>query len=511
MRILIAGLARSGLNTAELLNKAGHRVWGTDSSLDKSFPPSEYPFFQDIETGGHKKFMKMDFDLLILSPGIPDNINLVKKFKKKGIRVTGELDFINGLIKKSVIKENGITGVTGTNGKTTTSELIGTIYGMAQEKCAVCGNNGYSVSKALLDNKDEKPFDSLVIEMSSFMIDRMGIFSPDILAILNMRPDHLDRYGTPEEYYRAKFASALSLKEKGTLIFNLLCPVTCGYIKKNLSFFKRKKIFLIGFQAQEPSLLKNTFSNAPGFGKSVSEDSVLNKHIFNDDLFEKIIYSSDSSTFKCAVSEKSINIEKFQLRGVHNIENALAAVAAAIKRGIGISFIEKGIALFQGVSHRMEEVLKIENQGLSITVVNDSKATNVDSALKALSSYNEEITLIAGGYDKGESMELFALEIIRHSVKNVILIGQTAKNIKSLLENLKFQGRLETAESLDNALKYAKDYSFFDMRKNFRSQVILFSPACASYGMFRDFEQRGLLFKESALRIFSDSPGSGGI
>lgn len=471
MNILIAGLGRSGLNLAEYLNKKGHKIWGTDSSF-KTLPLlNKSNCFVEYETGGYTNFMDMDFDFLVLSPGIPPSSQVANYFSKKGVPLKGELDVISQCIKSAVSSVKGITGITGTNGKTTTSELTGEIYRACGELCSVCGNNGTAVSKALLSNDNR--LDSMVIEMSSFMIDRMGSFVPDIFVILNMRPDHLDRYSDVQEYYNSKFKAALALKAGKTLIFNLDCPVTRAKVIENAKHFIDKGVSLLGFTMNQ----SGKKLNIPGMEMAFYEQKI------NRIVFQK--------------SKKSISLEGFGLRGEHNIANALAAVCSAAVREIDSFSIENGLKSFKAVTHRMEPVIDKQY----ILVINDSKATNVDSTLKAIVSYEENIILVAGGYDKKENMLPLAEEIVQRGIKAVVLLGQTSGKIRQALIKCRYGGEIESADELDSAVEkaYAKTLECYSETQ--KRGVLLFSPACASYGLFSDFEQRGRLFKECVLKI----------
>lgn len=379
----------------------------------------------------------LDSDFIIKSPGLPSDLPIFKAAKKKNIKIMSELDFA-----LKFIKPKSIVAVTGTNGKTTTTTLIYKIIKKQFPNTVVAGNIGYPITS--ITNKVNNNT-ILVLELSSYQLEDSPNFKPAISVSLNITPDHLKHHKTMKNYIKAKDNVFINQTNKNFAIYN----GSDKYIKKEISKTKAKKFVF----------------------NAISKNSINYKNgkIYIKDNNKKI--------------EFDVNIK---IPGRHNIDNILAAIMAAYLSKVEIENIQKVINSFKGVEHRIEFVKEIKG----VKYYNDSKGTNVDSTKVALESFDKNIQLILGGQDKGSPYKPI-YNLIKKKVKNIFLIGEATPIIK---KQLKDSASMIECNTLENAIK--KIYSVAQ-----KGDIVLFSPACASFDQFNDFEHRGKIFKELVLKL----------
>lgn len=358
---------------------------------------------------------------------------------KKGIEVIGEIE-----LAYRFCKSKNIVAITGTNGKTTTTTLVGEILKKQYEDVVVCGNIGLPFIDTIETSSEDTIF---VLEISSFQLETIKYFKPKVGCILNITPDHLNRHLTMENYTKAKMRIFENIDEMGYTVLNYDNNITrdlIGLAKGNVIVFSKTKTQFENVVFVENDVIYFTFE-----GKT---QEVMKK----DEIF---------------------------IPGQHNLENALAAISCTLPFGIEKDTIEQVLKTFRGVEHRIEFVAEING----IKFYNDSKGTNTDAAEKALNAFENPIILIAGGYDKGESFEKFA-SLVAKKVKKVFLLGQTKQKIASELEKIGYKN-FELVSTLKEAVRKS-----FECAQN--GDIVLLSPACASWDMFENYEQRGRMFKE---------------
>ncbi|MFH0925815.1 MAG: UDP-N-acetylmuramoyl-L-alanine--D-glutamate ligase, partial [bacterium] len=359
-KILIVGLARTGVACAKLLHKLGAHVTITDKA-DQTTLQDKIDQLKEIEginyeLGEHKIDTFLKSDLILLSPGVPLTISPLQKAKNKDIPIISEIELIFQLTQIPII------GITGTNGKTTTTTLIGEIFKAADKKVFVGGNIGNPLSYALINEerrtRNEEPvtnYDYLIAEISSFQLETIKQFSPYISIILNITPDHLDRYKDIEEYIEVKARILKNQGENDFVVLNADDPLTC-----NLSKYTNTKVFYF------------------------STRTIVKQGVFVAD--NEIIFCYKDQ------EEALIKLNEVRLKGLHNLENILAAVCAAMICRLPVNKIKQVLSTFKALEHRLEEIRVINN----IRFINDSKGTNIGAVIKSLQSFQQPIILIAG-------------------------------------------------------------------------------------------------------------------
>ncbi len=439
--VSVLGLARSGVAAARLVRRLGGRVLASDSSPLEALPAEARGLEREgcaLWAGGHPDAAFVGADLVVVSPGVPLELPALEAMRARGVPMIGELELAWRVMEADVI------AITGTNGKTTTTALTGELLRTQVRPVLVGGNIGTPLAEHAL----EFPGDGIVVaEVSSFQLDGIDRFRPRVGAILNITPDHLDRHGTFERYVDAKARIFANQTPTDCAVLNADDPVTAG-------LGSRARGRVIWFSRLAP-LPHGVF-------------------IYNGWIVAKLNGSTERI---CPVSE-------ITLRGSHNVENVLAATACALWTGMAPSAIRRGIAAFRGVAHRIERV----HDDRGVVYYNDSKGTNVDSTIKALQSFTEPVVLIAGGKGKGQDFGPLA-EAARGRVRHAVLIGQDRGRIRAALEPAGIA--VEDAESMDDAVRRAREAARV-------GDVVLLSPACASFDMFRNFEHRGDVFKSVA-------------
>ena len=441
-RVLVVGMARSGVAAAKLLHKAGAKVVINDNKTADQLGDALLPLNGlDIEykLGCPAGECLSGIDAMIISPGIPDTAGFVVKAKDMGVYVTGELEMAHQLSSGEMV------AITGTNGKTTTVTLLGEIFRNAGRTTHVVGNIGYPYSAAGLDSADS---DMFVCEVSSFQMETAETFHPRCGALLNITEDHLNRHGTMENYALTKMRMFRNMTAGDVAVFNADDPALVPYIpmvKSQVMLFSRK------LEVEN--------------GAFVREGMIMTR--FN------------------GVEAAVCPAADVYIPGPHNLENALAACCMATACGVRACVIAQTLRTFTGVEHRIEFVRELEG----VRYINDSKGTNVDSTIKAIQTMNRPTAIILGGYDKHCDFtpmvkEMLASEYIREAV----LIGVTADQIERQCRENGYVN-LHRAATLKDAIDQCRSLSADGWN-------VLLSPACASFDMFPDYEARGRIFKE---------------
>ena len=440
--ILLVGLAKTGISTIKHLNKLGAKVVVNDIK-DKNKLKGILDELSDLNNveyilGYHPENVD-DIDMAVVSPGVPLDLPFILKLKSKNIEIIGEVELAYRLSQNPMF-----IGITGTNGKTTTTSLVGEIFKKANIDTYIVGNIGNPVIDTV-DTANENSV--LVTELSSFQLESIDTFKPHVSAILNFTEDHLNRHHTMEAYMEAKARIFKNQDEKDFCILNYDnedVKSLSDNVEAKKIFFSRKKSLDCGIYLDED-----------------------NNIIINID--KKI---------------KLLNKDELSLPGNHNLENCMAAAAIAYVSNIDIDVIREVLKTFAGVEHRQEFVRNLNG----IMFVNDSKATNPDSSIKAIESYNRPIILIAGGMDKQSSFDEF-LDVAKENVYALVLLGETAQRIKECAQNKGFDNITvvkDMKEAVNASYQIAKD-----------GDVVLLSPACASWDMYKSFEVRGIDFKDN--------------
>lgn len=439
-KVLVVGLARTGVSVCKYFAKQNVDLIIADSKSEEQLKDILIDL-KDIDAkfiiGQNPKFYE-DVDLVVVSPGVPLNLEFLKEYKNNGIKIISEIElaYLN--------TEADFIGITGTNGKTTTTSLVGEIFKNANKDSYIVGNIGNPV----IDYVDKSTKESVfVTELSSFQLESVFEFRPKIAAILNVTEDHLNRHKTMQNYIDAKSNVFKKQLESDYLILNYDNDITKNIKSLNSIYFSRKEVL------KEGAFVKNN-------------KIVVRLNDKEDDI---------------------INIDEIFIRGPHNLENALAATLISYLYGIDKDIIRKTLVEFKGVEHRLEFVKEINK----VKYINDSKGTNPDSSIKALNSY-ENIILIAGGMDKNSDFDEFT-SLFEDKVKYAFLIGETKEIIASSLKKHNFY-EFEYVNTMEEAV--SKSYEIAK-----ENDIVLLSPACASWDMYDSYEVRGNHFKECVYNL----------
>ena len=443
MRLVILGGGESGVGTAILGKKKGYDVFVSDfGKIKENY--KEVLIINGIawEEGKHTEDLIFNADVIMKSPGIPDKTPIVKKLVEKGIPVISEIEFAAPFSNATII------GITGSNGKTTTTMLTHHLLKSAGLNVGLGGNIGKSFAWQIADNK----YDSYVIELSSFQLDGIKDFKPHIAVITNISPDHLDRYEYKyENYIDAKFRITMNQTEDDYLLYDADDEAINAWLQKHTT--KAKLI---------PFSLTKTFNEGA--------------HIKNNKMEIRINQE-----------EFTMDTDHIALEGKHNMKNAMAATSVAKLMQIRKATIRESLSNFQGVEHRLEKVLKIQN----VQYINDSKATNVNATFFALDSMNTPTVWIVGGVDKGNDYnELMSL--VRENVKAIICLGVDNKKIIDVFGNV--VDIMVEVDNMNDAVRMAQ-------RLTEKGDSVLLSPACASFDLFENYEDRGNQFKQAVRNL----------
>ena len=437
-KISIIGAVRSGLAAAKLAKILGAIPFVSDAGSEEKLKSSIEVLQKeniDFEVSNHSDKV-FDCDLMVVSPGVPSNAEVIKNALNKKIKIISELEFASSFCKGNVI------GITGTNGKTTVTSLCHYLFTQCGKKSFGAGNIGLAFSEIAAEVK-ENEFVSL--EISSFQLDLIENFRPKVAMILNITPDHLNRYeNSVEKYALSKLRVFENQDSEDYLILNKDSDLLNQYFKKaksNILFFSTSKKVTNG------CYLKN--------------DEV---RFVRNNIVE----------FSCKVSDIFI-------KGEHNIQNAMAVIIAAKIFNLDNDKIIEALKSFKGVEHRLELVREIEG----VKFINDSKATNVDSVIVALKSFTQPIFLILGGQDKGNDYSMIE-ELVVEKVKKIYAIGSSAEKVFNYFhQKVKTEIKKDFDEVINAAISEARD-----------GDIVLLSPACASFDMFDNYEHRGKVFKK---------------
>jgi UDP-N-acetylmuramoylalanine--D-glutamate ligase len=443
-RLVILGGGESGVGTAILGKKKGYDVFVSDfGKIKENY--KEVLIINKIawEEQTHTEALILNADVVMKSPGIPEKSPIVKKLIEKGISVISEIEFASAFTKAITI------GITGSNGKTTTTMLTYHLLKSAGLNVGLGGNIGKSFAWQVADDK----YDSYVLELSSFQLDGIINYKPHIAIITNISPDHLDRYDYKyEKYIDSKFRITMNQTEEDFLIYDADDEAIAEWFKKN-----KTKAQLIPFS------LSKTFENGAFIKNKNMEVNIINEEEF------------------------TMETETMALEGKHNMKNAMAATSVAKLMEIRNATIRESLSNFQGVEHRLEKVLKIQN----VQYINDSKATNVNAAFFALDSMNTPTVWIVGGVDKGNDYnELMSL--VREKVKAIICLGIDNKKIIDVFGNV--VDIMVEVNNMEDAVKMAQ-------RLSEKGDSVLLSPACASFDLFENYEDRGNQFKKAVRNL----------
>ncbi len=441
-RVLVVGLGKSGVSAALFLRRRGARVTVSDTRPSEALA-KEIPALLDagvmVETGGHGVLTFRRQDLVVLSPGVPLNTPEVQQVQRFGVPIVGELELATQALQGQVV------AITGSNGKTTTTTLLGHILAHAGRHTLVGGNIGCPVVDLVADST---PQTWSVLEVSSFQLETIETFRPHLALVLNITPDHLDRHGSFENYAAAKARITENQGPADFLILNAEDKPTQMIAAKS-----RAQIFWF---SNVRRIKQGAFTHGDGIYFIAREGGA---------------------------PEPVMPLASIHLRGAHNAENVLAAVAAARLSGVSAQTIREAVETFEAVDHRLQFVANIRG----VDYFNDSKATNVDATMKALEAFPGKVRLILGGKDKGSDYTVLA-PLLRSRAKAVYTIGAAAYKIEEqLAPALAEVLPITHAETLGNAVALAA-------REAHAGDTVLLAPACASFDQFIDYEDRGRQF-----------------
>jgi UDP-N-acetylmuramoylalanine--D-glutamate ligase len=445
-KVLVVGLAKTGLATVKFLKERGAIVSTSEVKPEREMKEvlqelKKYSI--SMEWGGHSVKNFLDQDLIILSPGVDLTLEPIQKALNNGLQVISEMELAYHFIRVPII------AITGTNGKTTTTLLIGEMLKEEGKKVGVGGNVGEPL---ILFAEGGGQWEILVVEVSSFQLEGIHAFRPRCSVLLNITEDHLDRYSKYEDYIEAKVQIFKNQGPEDVAILNGDDPIVMRYGKG----IKAKKFFF-------------------SLTEKVKEGCFLN---------------GSEVILRLNGTEEKYSLRQSPLKGVHNVENMMAAILAARLFGCSKVAIERTLSRFKGLEHRLEFVREMDG----VSYYNDSKGTNVGSVVKSLQSFEVPVILIAGGKDKNTDLRPLR-EFIQNRVRRMILIGEArgrmAQELGSLTDTV-VAGTMEEAVVL--AHRSAK-----------KGEVVLLSPACSSFDMFKDYKERGKVFKEAVQRISTNN------
>ncbi|MFI5251553.1 MAG: UDP-N-acetylmuramoyl-L-alanine--D-glutamate ligase [Bacteroidota bacterium] len=440
-KITIIGAARSGVAAAELLQSHGAKVFVTDNAVEEKLSPQIKRLASlgiGFETGGHTPRM-YDADLIVISPGVPSNTPAVREAEKNGKRIVSELEIASWFCNSPII------GITGTNGKTTTTSLIGRLLHDAKRKHVVAGNIGNAFSGVIPEMDTET---IAVLEVSSFQLDYIESFHPKVSVFLNLTPDHLDRYnGLVENYIAAKCRIFENQSMNDYLIYNY----DDDDVRENVRRMASLHVRTLGFGI--------------------------------DQQFKEGAFVEDNKLVTLIGGKRSeiIDTEAISIKGIHNLYNAMASALTAQVMGVQVPSIRATLNNFKAPPHRLEFVREYKG----VKYINDSKATNVSSVWYALQAYSEPIILLLGGRDKGNDYSKL-YDLVRKKVKAVVAIGESANIV---VDEFKDKTKVVRVQSMNEAVDAASSLAA-------PGDIVMLSPACASFDWFKNYEHRGDVFKQ---------------
>lgn len=446
-KVLVCGMARSGVSAAQCLYELGARVTISDSKAEEKLAEALQPLEgMDIRRCLGDQAQPADlesYDLAVTSPGIPMQAPILRAVQAAGVPLIGELEL------GAQVSRAPLYAVTGTNGKTTTTTLIGEIFRNLGKTTYVVGNIGYPFTACALRCGEE---DVAVAEVSSFQLETISTFHPHIAVMCNITEDHLNRHGTMEEYIRVKERIFENMGQGDYAVLNLDDPIVRGMAERipcTPAFFSRRQ------EVETGAYLEG----------------------------EEVVFSLNGH------KKRVLRADEIRIPGEHNLENALAATALAMLAGVPAPVVRHTLKTFPGVEHRIETVRTVEG----VTYINDSKGTNVDASIRAVRAMKVPTVLLAGGYDKHTDFLPLAREILTSKIHTVVVLGDTAEQIERALRAVGFESILH-AKTFEEAVLLARSCAR-------EGENVLLSPACASFDMFQDYEERGRVFKEIVSRL----------
>lgn len=444
-RTVILGGAESGIGAAVLAKVKGFDVFLSDNGeIKPEYKETLDKWGIDYEEGGHTEEKILSADEVIKSPGIPSSVPIIKKLEALHTPIISEIEFASRYDNSKKIC------ITGSNGKTTTTSLIYYLFKQAGLNVGLGGNIGKSYAFQVATEKH----DYYVLEISSFQLDGCYDFRPDIAIITNITPDHLDRYDyNMENYVRAKFRITRNLRPQDCFIFDSDDQITIGHLDQIL------------IQAKQLPYTQE---------KKVSQGAYLD---------------SDKIVLEYEQDETEIYLNELALGGKHNIYNSMAAALAAKASGVSNSVIKEALRSFSPIEHRLEPVLSIKD----VLYINDSKATNVDSAWYALECQTKPVVWIVGGKDKGNDYSVLD-ELVRKKVKAIVCLGLHNERIHEAFEGIVGKENMVDTDSAEKAVRAAAGLAQ-------AGDVVLLSPCCASFDLFKSYEDRGEQFKEAVRNL----------
>mgnify|MGYP001374554791 CR=1 FL=1 len=458
--VIVLGLARSGVAVAKLFHEYGARVTVNDKRERRACPEADPLEALGISVicGGHpEELIHPGISLVVKNPGIPYSIPPVRIAEALGIEVVSEVEVAYQICRAPII------GITGSNGKTTTTAWIGKMLDAAGLRPIVAGNIGVPLCEAA---QQADPGNRMVVELSSFQLKGTRSFHPAIACLLNISETHLDYHGSMDDYIRSKAKLFANMTGDDVAVYNM-DDETCRDVVSGLS----------------ARLLPFSFRRELSYGVYVERKGDRDE--------DGLIVSRDAS----GIRREIIPTSELGIPGAHNVENAMAAAAVALAAGAGLDTIARVLREFRGVEHRLEFVC--EKDG--VAYYNNSKATNAMATIKALESFRRPVVLIAGGQErKSDYLEL--LPYFRDKVKALVTLGETRHKINRVgelagLTRIKsVDTGTDAADILDRAVRVARDFAE-------SGDVVLLSPACASWDMFSSYEERGRIFKESVHKL----------
>ena len=444
-RVVVLGGGESGVGSAVLAKVKGFDVFLSDNGkIEDRYADELRKWDIPFEQGGHTEDLILNADEVIKSPGIQETVPMVRKVTDKGIRIISEIEFAGRYDSAKKIC------ITGSNGKTTTTSLIYYLLRNAGLNVGLGGNIGKSYALQVATEH----FDYYVLEISSFQLDNCYDFHPDIAIIMNITPDHLDRYGFQfENYIRSKFRITRNLSKEDCFIFDSDDEITIAHLSKIVLTAK---------------MLPFTQKKEVGQGAFLKEDRIMVR--YNDE-------------------ECDIYLKELALGGKHNIYNSMAAALAAKASGIDNKTIRECLATFKPIENRLEPVLSVKD----VLYINDSKATNVDAAWYALECQKRPVVWIAGGKDKGNDYEVLK-DLVRRKVKAIVCLGVDNTKLREAFEDIVGKDNMVETRSAEDAVAQASRFAT-------AGDVVLLSPCCASFDLFRNMEERGEKFKEAVRNL----------
>jgi UDP-N-acetylmuramoylalanine--D-glutamate ligase len=447
-KVVVLGIARSGIAAAKLLVSRGARVTANDIKTESQLAIESEELKSlgvELALGSHPEELFMSADLIVQSPGVPADLDSLLKARQAGVKIISEVEFAAWFLKGHLI------GITGSNGKTTTTTIIGELMRAAGAKTIVGGNIGTPLTSLVKESSDDS---WLVAELSSFQLETIDTLRADVAIVTNITPDHLDRHGSFENYMSAKHRIFLNQVDSDWAVLNAD------------DYGVTEMVSSLGVRSQKV-----------WFSSKGNPSAQL--YLRDRDICTTLVSGDGSET-------RVISTDQLQIPGMHNVENVMAALGAVFcAMGTGadqLAPLVEAIRQFKGVEHRIEFVAEIGG----VKFYNDSKATNVDSTIKALEAFAGNVILILGGKDKGGDFSVLA-PLIRERVNHIILIGAASDKIADQLAGTQEMTRatsIEDAVSKSIAIASSGD-------------TVLLAPACASFDMFDNYEHRGRVFKDA--------------